>query len=296
MKRQYTFEDRLSEWLEEGPVDAPDAVAKTVLAAFPSIPQRRGVLRVPWRFPLMNGYARALAGIAAIAVVAVLALTLINRPQTAVIGGPGSPSPSPSPAPSPSAAPTPSPTPINPATWKTFTSARHGETMRYPSDWTATAATAPWPVGSDAPTPPNPMLDAFTAPGGNGSAFVVVSQPTNGVPDASWLATYEQTGAAKFPPACWPSADKMEQRMLIGGLPAYIHGGIYGCAFTEAIAFSGGRVWELTAYADPSTLTNAVFDRALFDAFLSAVTLDRTKVNDLPVRAVSPQPSSPAPS
>ena len=295
MKRQYTFEDRLSEWLEDGPVDAPDAVAKTVLAAFPSIPQRRGVLRVPWRFPIMNGYARALAGVAAVAVVAVVALTLLNRPPAAVIGGPGSPSPSPSPSaaptPSPSAAPTPSATPINTATWKSFTSARHGETVLYPSDWTASAATAPWLAGVEAPPPPNPMLDAFTAPGTNGPAFVVVSQSTKGVTDASWLATYENAGAAKYPLMCWPKADKMEQKMLTGGEPAYIHGGLEGCGFTEAIAFSGGRVWELTAYQDPSTATFPVFDRALFDAFVSTVTLDRTKVNDRPAATVGPRAS-----
>ena len=290
MKRHYTFEDRLSEWLEDGPLHAPDSVAKTVLAAFPSIPQRRGVLRVPWRFPLMNGYARALAGIAAVAVVAVVALTLLNRPPAAVIGGPGSPSPS------PSVAPTPSPTPINTSTWKSFTSARHGETILYPADWTATAATAPWPAGVEAPPPPNPMLDAFTAPGTNGPAFVVVSQSTKGVTDASWLATYEKNGAAKYPLMCWPSAATMEQRMLIGGIPASIHGGLEGCGFTEAIAFSGGVVWELTAYQDPSTATFPVFDRALFDAFLSTVTLDRTKVRDLPAATASPRPSSPAPS
>jgi hypothetical protein len=290
MKRQHTFEDRLSEWLEDGPVDAPDAVVDTVLAAFPSIPQRRGVLRVPWRFPFMNGYARALAGIAAVAVVAVVALTLLNRPQTGVIGAPASP------APSPSAAPSPSPTPINTATWKSFTSARHGATILYPSDWTATAATAPWPAGVEAQPPPNPMLDAFTAPGINGPAFVVVSQSTKGVTDASWLATYEKNGAAKYPLMCWPSAATMEQKMLTGGEPAYIHGGLEGCGFTEAIAFSGGRVWELTAYQDPSTATFPVFDRALFDAFVSTVTLDRTKVNDRPAATVSPSPSSPAPS
>jgi hypothetical protein len=285
MKRQYTFEDRLSEWLEDGPVDAPDAVAKTVLAAFSSIPQRRGVLRVPWRFPFMNGYARALAGIAAVAVVAVVALTLLNRQPAAVIGGPGSPSPS------PSAAPTPSPTPINTATWKSFTSARHGVTIHYPSDWTATAATAPWAAGVEAPAPPNPILDAFTAPGPNGQAFVVISQPLpKGVTGAAWLAKYEKDGAAKYPLMCWPSADKMEQTTT-GGQPAWIHGGVESCGFTEAIAFAGGRIYELTGYQDPSMTTFPVFDRALFDAFLSTVQFDPAKADDRPAATASPQPS-----
>jgi hypothetical protein len=290
MTRQYSFEDRLSEWLEDGPVDAPDAVVETVIAAFPSIPQRRGVLRVPWRVPYMHGYARALAGIAAVAVVAVVALTLLNRQPAAVIGGPGSPSPS------PSVAPAPSPTPINTATWKSFTSARHGVTTLYPSDWTAAAATAPWVAGVEAPPPPNAILDAFTAPGPNGRAFVVLSQPLpTGVTGASWLATYEQAGAAKYPPVCWPSADKMEQTTA-GGQPAWIHGGVASCGFTEAIAFAGGRVYELTAYQDPSMGAFLVFDRALFDAFVSTVRLEPAKADDRPAPSVSPQPSSPAPS
>lgn len=234
----------------------------------------------------MNGYARVLAGIAAVAVIAVGALIFTNRPPSSNIGAP---SPSPSASASPTA--TPAPTPINPSTWTPFTSARHGITLRYPSDWTAVPATAPWPAGVEGPPPPNPMLDAFTAPGANGPAFVVMSQPLpKGVSGASWLATYEKDGAAKYPPACWPSADKMEQ-VTTGSQAAWIHGGVASCGFTEAITFAGGRVYELTAYQDPSMASFPVFDRALFDAFLSTIQLDPATANDRPVPSPAPSPA-----
>ena len=43
------FEPRVADWLEADPDHAPAPVLSTVLAAFPSIPQRRAS-RVPWRF------------------------------------------------------------------------------------------------------------------------------------------------------------------------------------------------------------------------------------------------------
>ena len=44
------FDQRIADWLENDPGRAPAQAAETVLAAFPSIPQRRAI-RVPWRFP-----------------------------------------------------------------------------------------------------------------------------------------------------------------------------------------------------------------------------------------------------
>ena len=50
------FEPRIADWLEADPDLAPAPVLSTVLAAFPSIPQRRAS-RVPWRFQTMNRFA-----------------------------------------------------------------------------------------------------------------------------------------------------------------------------------------------------------------------------------------------
>ena len=50
------FEPRIADWLEADPDLAPPEVLATVLAAFPSIPQRRAS-RVPRRFQTMNRFA-----------------------------------------------------------------------------------------------------------------------------------------------------------------------------------------------------------------------------------------------
>ena len=60
------FEPRVADWLEDDPNLAPVVVLNTVLAAFPSIPQRRAS-RVPWRFPPMNTLANL--AVAAVAVI-----------------------------------------------------------------------------------------------------------------------------------------------------------------------------------------------------------------------------------
>ena len=87
------FDDRLRDWLEDGPTDAPHEVLDTVLAAVPSIPQRRGAWRTPWRVSPMFGFARVLAGIA-IAVGLGTALFFVLRPTPGGVGGEASPSPS----------------------------------------------------------------------------------------------------------------------------------------------------------------------------------------------------------
>lgn len=87
-----TFDQRIADWLEDDPSLAPREVLGTVLAAFPSIDQRRAV-RVPWRFPLMNRY---LLPLAAALVVVIGAAYLLTRPASDI--GP-LPSPSASSAP-----------------------------------------------------------------------------------------------------------------------------------------------------------------------------------------------------
>ena len=52
------FEPRVADWLEADPDLAPAPVLSTVLAAFPSIPQRRAS-RVPWRFQSMSTIRQA---------------------------------------------------------------------------------------------------------------------------------------------------------------------------------------------------------------------------------------------
>lgn len=288
MTSRPSFEQTLADWLEDGPADAPDQILETILAAVPSIPQRRAALRVPWRSSPMNGYARALAAIAAVVAIAFGAFFIAPRLQPDNIGGPPAATlRSASPTPSPTATPAPSPTPIDPASWKAFTSTRHGFSGAYPTDWTVEPATAPWPAGTDAAAPPDPMLDVFSSP--TGPVFVVVSQPLpKGTTTSAWLAAYETNGRKAMPVICWPTPDQMGS-ITVGGQTAYVHGGLAGCGFTEAIVFAGGRVYELTGYTAPTPDQTGIFDRPLFDALLSRVTFQPGSADDRPV--ASPRPS-----
>lgn len=91
----------VSAWLDEGPVDLPDATRRAVLTSLPTIRQARRGHLAPWRFLDMNGNGR-LAGVALVAVIAIGAATafaILNR--TPGVGPPG-PTATPSLPPSPS--------------------------------------------------------------------------------------------------------------------------------------------------------------------------------------------------
>jgi hypothetical protein len=105
-----TFDQRVADWLEEDPSRAPDEVLGAILAAFPSIGQRR-VKRMRWRSPSMDRFAAA----AAVAIVVVLGAVVLIPQWTTSPSGPPPPSPSTAPS-SPSATepvvvPPPEPTP-----------------------------------------------------------------------------------------------------------------------------------------------------------------------------------------
>ncbi len=95
------FDPRIADWLEDDPDSAPGVILETVLAALPSIPQRRA-RRVPWRFPTMTRFA-PIGAAAAITVVLVGGALFLLRPEG---GGVGT-SPSASPSDRPSASPAP---------------------------------------------------------------------------------------------------------------------------------------------------------------------------------------------
>jgi len=85
------FDQRIADWLEDDPNLAPRQAIETVLAAYPSIPQRHP-MRLPRRFPTMTMPMRVAAA-AAIGVLAVGAAFYLARPDQPAIGGP-SPVPS----------------------------------------------------------------------------------------------------------------------------------------------------------------------------------------------------------
>jgi dipeptidyl aminopeptidase/acylaminoacyl peptidase len=83
------FDARIADWLEDDPHAAPQPALDIVLAAFPSIKQRRAA-RVPWRFPDMSGPLKLAFAAAAIAVVVggVLIIGPSFRPEPDVAGPP----------------------------------------------------------------------------------------------------------------------------------------------------------------------------------------------------------------
>ena len=114
------FEDQLDDWIEAGPTDAPRQVLDTVLAAFPSIPQRRGIARIPWRYSPMSSIARLVAVLAIAIGLGTVAVLVALGPKSTGVGSPPSPSPaavvaSPSATPAASPSATPAATPAPPA-------------------------------------------------------------------------------------------------------------------------------------------------------------------------------------
>jgi hypothetical protein len=140
------FDARIAAWLEEDPHLAPDQTLPVVLAAFPSIKQRRA--RAPWRTIEMPSLARFAAAGAALVVVALGAVALFGP----LLGsGPGvtpvaTPTPAPTPSATPSLAPTPVPTmgPIDTSTWTAVGSPRYGIRVAHPPDWTHQVADHDW--------------------------------------------------------------------------------------------------------------------------------------------------------
>jgi hypothetical protein len=90
------FDQRISDWLEEDPNLAPRQVTETVMAAYPSIPQRRPAW-LPRRFPTMTMPIR-IAAAAVIGVLAVGGAYYLNQPSLPAVGGPSLPATSQVPA------------------------------------------------------------------------------------------------------------------------------------------------------------------------------------------------------
>jgi hypothetical protein len=114
------FDQRIADWLEADPVQAPDQVLEIVLAALPSIP-RRGASRVPRRLIAMPTSIRwSVAAAAVVGVLVVGGALYLSRPSQPAVGG-QSPTPSANVVSTPLATPTAAPTSIvvqpRPATW-----------------------------------------------------------------------------------------------------------------------------------------------------------------------------------
>ena len=95
-------------YASEADLRAPDRVLGATLTAIDTTPQRRWLVRVPWRLPKLNGYARLAVVAAVVIAVGAIGLALFRPPGTSP-GALVNSSPFPSPAPSPTPSPTRSP-------------------------------------------------------------------------------------------------------------------------------------------------------------------------------------------
>lgn len=86
-RRTELFDNRLADWLEDDPVQAPPQVLETVLAAVPSIPQRRAGL--PWRPGRLAVRWQLAAAVVVVVVASVLGLLALRGPS---VGPPPLPS------------------------------------------------------------------------------------------------------------------------------------------------------------------------------------------------------------
>jgi hypothetical protein len=244
------FEPRIADWLESDPDHAPAPVLSTVLAAFPSVPQRRAS-RVPRRLQNMNRFA--LFGVAAAIIVAA---GLGGLAMTSRSPSPGTSGPSPSPA---------SPSPVDLS--RSYVSQHYGYTIHYPGDWTVTPATATWMPGKETLWG-DPALDVVQ---GSAARLIAASQSlAAGQTPNDWYVAY--CALSGRVPDCaravtiWPPITIGGQPGLIDidGDPALPSSIGVGKPMYDAVVVTGGRGYEFTLDGD--------VDQGLFEQLLAAVT------------------------
>ena len=269
------FDPRIADWLEDDPDDAPGAVLETVLAAFPSIPQRRAS-RVPWRSFAMNRIAQ-LGAVAGIALLLAAGLVLLTRPGDKVGSGP---------APSPSAvgsASSPATTSVAPSKAalgpldKTFTSARYGYSVDYPGAWSITPASLSW-TGGTTNMWGSGLNDELK---GADIRFSGASEPLEtGQTADQWLAAYANPVGALSgsgnDPAGWPTVaiGTATARIDYDGGPAAGGTVMPGGRMFDAVVVGGGQAYNFNMDGN--------VDRATFEAFLATVALPDIPTLDTP--------------
>jgi hypothetical protein len=276
MTTQREVERLLDSFFAPNGDEVADWVIDAALSEIEHTPQRR-VLDVPWRPNTMNPFVRLAVAAAAIVIVAGGALYLFS-PGNQGVGGP-------TPAPSPTTTGEPNPTPIETATWLPFESARHGFTLRYPSDWTASQATEPWPfeaVGATDDT--DPVFDRFVPATSSRPTVTAASSPLpNGMSEDEWIARYRQPVVDEFGATCFPPREEWE-RVTVGGF----EGGLYtGCAYVESLTFAGGRAYVVTVFLGMGFDVDEA-TRELLRAFLSTMVLTPESADDRPMPAAVP--------
>ncbi len=204
----------------------------------------------------------------------------------------GTPSSSESPTASPTPGPTASSTPVPsagdqpsesaipiPALTKTFVSPRNGFSIKFPAEWTATAATASWPPDTFTQLG-NPALDELKLAGK--ARLVIASQRLGaGQTEEEWVAAFFRPFEGGV--SCANASDlATSPRLPIDGRSGYLD--LAGCPISsdaviserdvvfDAFVFAADRVYQITLDGD--------VDLAYFEAFLATLKLDPASAID----------------
>jgi hypothetical protein len=229
-------------WLDDGPTDLPDATRRAILTALPMTPQARRGLLAPWRFANMNMFARG-ASLLVVALVAVGGLALLSGSA----GGGGGASPSPVPS-------APASEPPLPTLDATFVSPSYGYQIKYPTGWTVTQGTGPWPPDT-ARYPGNSVSDAIVRPAGGDQ--VRLSGASIALPSGTTIDQFRAFASpfsAPFnsdpctPVAPLPTPVMIDEQATPGGShqPVEAVVGVNGCG---ALAEFGGYIYDVEVIA-----------------------------------------------
>ena len=260
--------DRIADaFLASGPVVLPDRVLDAAFEEVHRTRQRRVLWGAPWRFRIMNTYAKLAVAAVAVVAVGLVGLTFLGPTGS---GGGGAPSLSPSPTVAPTATPVPLPT-APPLTGQ-FTSERNGFSIAYPETWQTTDATTPWTSGYVDFS--QTSGDVLYEPSNPGNLWVAVaSQPLGDRTREAWEAEIFQILAKDDPAStCASSA----QPIIIDGAPGVICGQL-------ALVTDGGRGYLVTLYTsgdDPAYV--APYDDAWFASVLATMRLHPEDAVDTP--------------
>jgi hypothetical protein len=264
----------------EAPKRAPDWVLAKTLETIESTPQRRVLIRAPWRFPTMNTFAKVAIAAVAVLAIGVVGLNMLSPRGSSGVGAQptASPSASPSPSPSPSASPSASGAASVPPLTATFTSTMHGLSTKYPEGWKTAPATQP------APRPglefKSPDVDYIYDGQYTSDLFLAMGSQPLGVktPDA-WITDFLNG----FDGGC---GDQREQ-VAIGGM-----GGVI-CAANLFATTAGDRGYFVRLYTGSEIPAEWVdlYDETWFKSVLSTLELHPEAALDAPV-ASSASPSS----
>jgi len=253
----------------EAPPRAPDWVLATALETIESTPQRRVLLRAPWRFPHMNTFAKV--AIAAVVVLAIGAVGLSLLPRSSSGVG-GQPTLSPSPTPSLSPSPDPSaPPPLS----ETFSSTMHGFSIDYPTGWATAPATQPW-ISTTGADFMSPATDHIYDPVLQDHLFLsAASQPLAGEAGDTWVTEI----LADPDEGCDPAIPT--EPITLDGASGRICGGLVAVSIQD-------RGYFIRLYtSDDDAWLSTHYDNTWFRSVLDTVQLDPATARD-PSPSVSP--------